>query len=941
MSPFVQLNSAKLQRRAVNGDVAGQQALLAGEARAQRSPVRTMAFGLINGVVMIPTMVGFASIIYKDPFFTDDEHNFLPQAIKLTFLSASIHQLCFLLFSTLPFAVGQVQDAGLIFLSSMAGAIVASMTEDHREPDPGAVMSTTVVSLSLCTFVLGLLLILTGKLKLASLVQYLPLPVIGGYLAFIGLFCGLSGVRLTTGTHIDGVLGLKHVLNAHSLKLLLPGVLATAFLFLVSRKAKGNQFILPMCMISMPILFYIVVFASGHSLQDARDAGWVAKATATPVFYEVFQLFDFAKVEWTAAFPQVVPTFFAMFAVVAFGSSLDVAAIQFEIGKPMDYDHELITVGISNAISGATGGYTGSYIFSQTIFTLRNGIDSRLCGLVVVAVELSLFLLPVDLLSVLPRFFFGAVLLFVSVDLLLEWLVHSYWALDLREYVLVVATFVFINIWGLEAGMTLGVVCSALHFIYSYSKTNSVEVVDNPSSKAVRSYHDRRILRKYSKRVVALKCNGYQFFGTVISTIVKVQSQVVIKDQEALASRHARANLQALDLADAHARAQMLQSSLEDSVHTRLESSSRGTSPGSDAGFKRTGGGGGSPGNVESGRRLRTASDAEVETNSSRSQFLSSRTEAGAAGGASAWSLRSDNDNSRPPLRRLFQEDSPVAGKLRDQQQQQQQQQLSDVETRFVVLDMSNALGIDATAARACFLTILQSLVLHDIQLVFAGLDDLMVSVLRKNGVLPPELQDGRTRSSTPPSDASSGSYQRLAGDVDVGQGSAGICGGDHDGLEEGDEEPDYSMHARHFETMDQAMQFCEERILGAVIVEGRSMRHMFFTTRELETVRDKYFVPATVQPGEVLFKRGDRADRLFVVESGRIDRRDMQRTYSGGSIVGLDDFFLGDTFSYTAHVTSTVTVLCLDREAFDHMKSDSPDAAIALQTALIKAMIK
>lgn len=65
----------------------------------------------------------------------------------------------------------------------------------------------------------------------------------------------------------------------------------------------------------------------------------------------------------------------AMVVVVAFSSSLDVAAIEMEVGKPLDYNHELMTVGVSNIVSGALGGYTGSYIFSQTIFNLRAKVN--------------------------------------------------------------------------------------------------------------------------------------------------------------------------------------------------------------------------------------------------------------------------------------------------------------------------------------------------------------------------------------------------------------------------------------------------------------------------------------------------------------------------------------------------------------------------------------
>ena len=44
-----------------------------------------------------------------------------------------------------------------------------------------------------------------GKLNLASFVTYIPLPVIGGYLAFVGYFCLRSGTMLATGTTVSSV----------------------------------------------------------------------------------------------------------------------------------------------------------------------------------------------------------------------------------------------------------------------------------------------------------------------------------------------------------------------------------------------------------------------------------------------------------------------------------------------------------------------------------------------------------------------------------------------------------------------------------------------------------------------------------------------------------------------------------------------------------------
>ena len=138
--------------------------------------------------------------------------------------------------------------------------------------------------------------------------------------------------------------------------------------------------VLPAILFAIPLLFYAIGYGAGYDLQQLRDMGWVQQeepAADNP--FAVWLLFDFSHVRWSLL-PEVLPTWFGMYVVVAFSSSLDVAAIQMDMGKQLDFNHELITVGVSNFLSGATGGFTGSYIFSQTLFTFRTGTRSRACG---------------------------------------------------------------------------------------------------------------------------------------------------------------------------------------------------------------------------------------------------------------------------------------------------------------------------------------------------------------------------------------------------------------------------------------------------------------------------------------------------------------------------------------------------------------------------------
>jgi hypothetical protein len=110
-----------------------------------------------------------------------------------------VHISSFSIGSQTKFAVGSVQDARMICLSSMlASSIVAStapaLAEGMLSEDD--VMKTVVVCLGGATCLLGAALMLAGHLRLVRYIQYLPMPVVGNYIAFIGHYCLEAGVGL-------------------------------------------------------------------------------------------------------------------------------------------------------------------------------------------------------------------------------------------------------------------------------------------------------------------------------------------------------------------------------------------------------------------------------------------------------------------------------------------------------------------------------------------------------------------------------------------------------------------------------------------------------------------------------------------------------------------------------------------------------------------------
>ncbi len=97
------------------------------------------------------------SVYLQDHFFKP----VLGQMVKLVFLSSRVHQVIFSIKSTLPFAVGQVQDVGLIFLSAMATSVVEACSKAGK--DSATTLGSVLLTLLLTTFLVGVLIILTGK----------------------------------------------------------------------------------------------------------------------------------------------------------------------------------------------------------------------------------------------------------------------------------------------------------------------------------------------------------------------------------------------------------------------------------------------------------------------------------------------------------------------------------------------------------------------------------------------------------------------------------------------------------------------------------------------------------------------------------------------------------------------------------------------------------
>jgi hypothetical protein len=148
-----------------------------------------------------------------------------------------------------------------------------------------------------------------------------------------------------------------YLLDPHSLLLATPGLLSALLLTYISRKAT-NDAVLPIAMVMIPTTFYVVLFLSGISLEQARDIGWVGEVSPTVQFNDLLHLVDFSLVHWSLV-TKCIGTWVGMVFVVSFASCLDIAAVSMDMGEALDTNKEMVTVGASNLMSGCLFGFTG------------------------------------------------------------------------------------------------------------------------------------------------------------------------------------------------------------------------------------------------------------------------------------------------------------------------------------------------------------------------------------------------------------------------------------------------------------------------------------------------------------------------------------------------------------------------------------------------------
>jgi sulfate permease, SulP family len=370
-------------------------------------------------------------------------------------------------------AVGQVADQGTV------GYAIAALTL--------AVMS-------------GAILLAMGLLKLGFLANFLSHPVIAGFITASGILIAVSQLKHILGVTAHGhtlpqIVGslIAHLGDVNPITLVI-GVVSTAFLFWVRKGLK-------------PLL--IARGMRPKLAEIAQKAGPVAAVVVTTLAVWGLGLSE-RGVSIVGAVPQSLPPLTmpsvnfdlltALFvpalliSVIGFVESISVAqTLAAKKRQRIDPNQELIGLGAANLGAGFTGGYPVTGGFARSVVNYDAGAETPAAG-AYTAVGLAIAALALTpLIFFLPTATLAATIIVAVLSLVDFSILKTSWGYSKADFAAVVATILLTLGFGVETGVSAGVILSILLHLYKTSKPHVAEVGLVPGTQHFRNIHRHKV----------------------------------------------------------------------------------------------------------------------------------------------------------------------------------------------------------------------------------------------------------------------------------------------------------------------------------------------------------------------------------------------------------------------------------------------------------------
>lgn len=470
-----------------------------------RSRLAEASAGLVSGFRRSVLCLAMAAVLYGGVLTP-----YVGVGATLLLLGAAVSMTVLALQSAFAAASGGPQDtpAAILF------AVAATMSLSTFSANPSRMFATTVAVLVLACLLFGTLTYVIGRFRLGRFVQFLPYPVIGGFMAGTAWLLLGSGIKAMTDVPLR-VENLYALVQPGMLERWVPAAAAGLLLFVLMRRFR-HALTLPSTLLLVLVIFYVIA-GSGHlSAVDLRTSGWLMAGIAPDEVARGTDALSIANVD-IAFLVSVLPALLTLVALSTIQTLLNVTALEVATGHELDADAELRVTGLSNLLAAPFGGAPAYLSFGSTTMAWRAGAVTRWVGLVGALTCIVFAVTGPAVMGWIPKVVLGTVIFMEAIDRLYQWLVDEGRKLSWLDYSVVVAILAAIAFVGFLEGIVLGIMIVVVVFVAKYSRINPIRstgFLDSMRSSVARSPAEQEVLKAQGHRVLILKLHGFVFFGT-------------------------------------------------------------------------------------------------------------------------------------------------------------------------------------------------------------------------------------------------------------------------------------------------------------------------------------------------------------------------------------------------------------------------------------------
>jgi SulP family sulfate permease len=380
--------------------------------------------------------------------------------------------------------------------------------------DPGEIAGAAIT----LAFLSGLILLAMGVFQLGFLANFLSHPVIAGFITASGIIIAASQLKHILGINASGH-NLRELLSSiwthlgeTNIITFIIGAAAVAFLFWVRKGLK-------------PLLI-----ARGWSARTAditAKAGPVGAVAVTTIVAWLFGLSE-RGVAIVGAVPQGLPPITLpslnpdlwsglaasalLISIIGFVESVSVAqTLAAKRRQRIIPNQELIGLGTSNIASSLSGGYPVTGGFARSVVNFDAGAETPAAGaLTAIGIALAALLFT-PLLYFLPTATLSATIIVAVLSLVDFSVLSRTWNYSKSDFTAVAATIAITLLFGVELGVSAGVLISIALYLYKTSRPHIAEVGLVPGTEHFRNINRHRVIT--SDGVLSIRVDQSLYFA--------------------------------------------------------------------------------------------------------------------------------------------------------------------------------------------------------------------------------------------------------------------------------------------------------------------------------------------------------------------------------------------------------------------------------------------